>query len=399
MSSLTTINSYFLTRVNQFENNIFARFWITDPYAGLIETKPFELEMGLTPTVVTATHELPTSYIPLTTTSLALSNGTGNTACSPGVVTIGGGYITRSFGLTVNAFQTEAFCLTDLQFKFQWEQQARFREKGLGDYVTAFQGDWARVNNIAQINAKISTTGASSFASASNSANTFAAFSPGQLATTTPSWQVLGQLYDRLNQIGAQQNAVGMSDGTPVYALNLSPGLKRLLYQGGSASATPIRTSVDYLDMGKEYSRNFLARGIDTAINGFLPNVDLNIIRYDASLNPIYPYTNTAVTQGTQAVPNSNYRTVANGGLAVYEQFSVMARGIYSKRPRPVGPLQAGLEAFNPVTYSGEVRWINNPDMSTNVLGNYGFYRLDIQQAAMPEFPELGYTGLTLATD
>jgi hypothetical protein len=399
MSSLTTINSYFLTRVNQFENNIFARFWITDPYAGLIETKPFELEMGLTPTVVTATHELPTSYIPLTTTSLALSNGTGNSACSPGVVTIGGGYITRSFGLTVNAFQTEAFCLTDLQFKFQWEQQARFREKGLGDYVTAFQGDWARVNNIAQINAKISTTGASSFASASNSANTFAAFSPGQLATTTPSWQVLGQLYDRLNQIGAQQNAVGMSDGTPVYALNLSPGLKRLLYQGGSASATPIRTSVDYLDMGKEYSRNFLARGIDTAINGFLPNVDLNIIRYDASLNPIYPYTNTAVTQGTQAVPNSNYRTVANGGLAVYEQFSVMARGIYSKRPRPVGPLQAGLEAFNPVTYSGEVRWINNPDMSTNVLGNYGFYRLDIQQAAMPEFPELGYTGLTLATD
>ena len=399
MSSLTTINSYFLTRVNQFENNIFARFWITDPYAGLIENKPYELEMGLTPTVVTATHELPTSYIPLTTTSLALSNGTGNSACSPGVVTIGGGYITRSFGLTLNAFQTEAFCLTDLQFKFQWEQQARFREKGLGDYVTAFQGDWARVNNIAQINAKISTTGASSFASASNSANTFAAFSPGQLATTTPSWQVLGQLYDRLNQIGAQQNAVGMSDGTPVYALNLSPGLKRLLYQGGSASATPIRTSVDYLDMGKEYSRNFLARGIDTAINGFLPNVDLNIIRYDASLNPIYPYTNTAVTQGTQAVPNPNYRTVANGGLAVYEQFSVMARGIYSKRPRPVGPLQAGLEAFNPVTYSGEVRWINNPDMSTNVLGNYGFYRLDIQQAAMPEFPELGYTGLTLATD
>jgi hypothetical protein len=217
----------------------------------------------------------------------------------------------------------------------------------------------------------------------------------------TPSWNVLGQLYDRLNQIGAQQNAVAMSDGTPVYALNMGPGLKRLLFQGGSTTATPVRTSVDYLDMGKEYSRNFLARGIDTAINGFLPNVDLCIIRYDASLNPIYPFTNSSAgtTVGTQAIPNPNYRTVANGGLAVYEQFSVMARGIYSKRPRPVGPLQAGLQAFNPITYSGEVRWINNPDMSTNVLGNYGFYRIDIQQAAMPEFPELGYTGITLATD
>jgi hypothetical protein len=90
---------------------------------------------------------------------------------------------------------------------------------------------------------------------------------------------------------------------------------------------------------------------------------------------------------------------VANGGIAVYEQFSVMARGIYSKRPRPVGPLQAGLEAFNPIAYSGEVRWINNPDMTYNPLGNFGFYRIDIQQAAMPEFPELGYTGITLATD
>ena len=57
MSSLTNINSYFLTRRNQFENNIFARFWTSDPFAGLIEAKPYELEMGLTPTVVTATHE------------------------------------------------------------------------------------------------------------------------------------------------------------------------------------------------------------------------------------------------------------------------------------------------------------------------------------------------------
>jgi len=120
MSSLTNINSYFLTRRNQFENNIFARFWTSDPFAGLIESKPFELEMGLTPTVVTATHELPTSYLPLTQTALALSAGTGNAACSPGVLNIGGGYITRNFNLTVNAFQTEAFCLTDLQFKFQW---------------------------------------------------------------------------------------------------------------------------------------------------------------------------------------------------------------------------------------------------------------------------------------
>jgi hypothetical protein len=394
MANLTNISSFFATRVNQYEQNLFARFWTTDPYAGLIEQKPFELEMGLTPTVITATHNLPTSYLPLTQTALALSTGTGNAACSPGVLTIGGGYITRTFNLTVNAFQTEVFCLTDLQFKFQWEQQARFREKGLGDYVTAFQGDWARVNNIGQVNTKISTVSPGYFVTATSTTFDFSSIA-ANLPAVALDWVMLGQLYDRLNQIGAQQNAVGMSDGTPVYALNVGPGLKRQLYQ----TTNFVRTSVDFMDMGKEYSRNFLARGIDTAINGFLPNVDLNAIRYDAGFNPIYPYVNNAVTVGTQAQPNTNYRTVKNGGLAVYEAFSVMARGVYSKRPRPVGPLQAGLEAFNPVTYSGEVRWINNPDMGTNALGNYGFYRLDIQQAAMPEFPELAYTGLTIAVD
>jgi hypothetical protein len=391
---LSNISSFFETRKNQFEDNIYARFWTTNPYAGLIDSKPFELEMGLTPTVVTATHELPTSYLPLTQTALTLSNGTGNAACSPGVIPIGGGYINRNFNLTVQAFTTEVFCLTDLQFKFQWEQQARFREKGLGDYVTQYQADWHRIYNIGMINAKVSTVSAGQLFETSDSNFNFSGVA-GNLPAVTLDWTMLGYLYDRLNLIGAQQNAVGMSDGTPVYALSLGSGLKRKLYQ----TTDFIRTTVNYMDMGKEYSRNFLARGIDTAINGFIPNVDLNIPRYDAGFNPIYPWINSAATVGTQAVRNPNYVTVKNGGLAVYEAFYVMARGIYSRRPRPVGPLQAGLQAFNPVVYTGEVRWINNPDMGTNQLGNYGFYRIDIQQAAMPEFPELGFAGLTLAVD
>lgn len=391
MPSLTTINSYFETRKDQFENSILARFWTSNPYAGLIDSKPFELEMGLVPTVITATHELPSSY-DFDETDLELSDGTGNAACSPTVGTIGGGYINRTFTLTVKAWTTEAFCLTDMQFAFQWAQQARFREKGLGDFVTQWQADWHRIKNIAMINTKVSTTAAGVFDEAQNGDANFAAVS---VPAVILDWTHLANLYDRLNQIGAQQNAVGMADGVPVYALSVGPGLKRKLYQTTDA----VRTTVNYLDMGKEWSRNFLARGINQAINGFLPNVDLCMIRYDNSLQAIYPFRNVAQTKGTGAEPNPAYRTVANGGNAVYETFNVQARGIYSRRPRPIGPLQAGMQNFNPVNYTGEVRWINNPDMSTNQLGNYGFYRIDIQQAAMPEFPELGFTGITLAVD
>ncbi len=388
---LATINSFFESVRNQFSPTILARQWTSDPYMGLVESKPYEPDMGLVQTVVTATHELPTSYD--TDTNLTLSNGTGNAACSPSVSTIGGGYTNRDFQLSVKAFETLPFCLTDLQFKFQAVQQAKAFEKGLADYVIQWQADWHRRKNISMIDTKVSTLTADALAFATNSNENFSAVA---LPTQVLSWAQMAQLYDRLTVIAAEQNAVGYSDGEPVFSLNIGPGLKRRLFLTNTLN----RTTVDFLDMGKEYSRNFLARGIKSAYGGFLPNVDQNAIRYAADgTTRIYPWINQATTVGNKAVPNPDYRTVANGGLAVYEAFSVMARGIYSKRPRPVGSTAFSLQNYNPISYTGDIMWINNPDMGYNKQGNYGFYRIDIQQAAMPEFPELGFTGITLAVD
>ncbi len=391
--SLETINSFFETCKNQFDPAILSRQWTSNPYAGLVESKPYETEMGLTQTVITATHELPTTYGFTDTTALTLSNGTGNLACSPAVETIGGGYTNRDFNLIVKAFETAPFCLTDLQFKFQWVQQARAFEKGLADYVVQYQADWNRRQNIGMIDTKVSTTSAGVLARASNSNYNFAAVA---VPTVPLDWDHLAQMYDQLTVIAGEQNAVAYADGQPCFSLNIGPGLKRKLFLGNQLN----RTTVNFLDQGKEYSRNFLARGITTQIGGFLPNVDQNAIRYAADgTTAIYPWINEATTVGNRAVRNPQYRTVANGGLAVYEAFSVMARGIYSKRPRPVGTTQQAMEAFNPISYVGDITWINNKDMGYNKQGNYGFYRIDIQQAAMPEFPELGFTGLTLAVD
>lgn len=391
MPSLDTINSYFETVRNQFSPAILSRQWTSNPYMGLIESKPYETDMGLVQTVVTATHELPTSFD--LGSALTLSNGTGNAACSPSYDTIGGGYTNRDFQLYVKAWQTAPFCLTDLQFKFQAVKQAKALERGLADYMTQWQGDWARIHNISMIDTKVATMSGNLLDSATNSDADFAAVS---LPTQVLSWSQMAQIYDQLTVIAAEQNAVGYSDGEPVFSLNIGPGLKRQLFLTNTLN----RTTVDFLDMGKEYSRNFLARGIKSAYGGFLPNVDQNAIRYEADgTTKIYPWINQATTVGYKAVRNPDYATVANGGLAVYEAFSVMARGIYSKRPRPVGATAYSLQQFNPISYVGDITWINNPDMGYNIQGNYGFYRMDIQQAAMPEFPELGFTGITIAVD
>lgn len=391
MPDLATINSYFETVKNQYAPTILSRYWTTNPYAGLVESRPYEPEMGLVQTQVTATHELPTSYD--LGANLTLSNGTGNAACSPELSIIGGGYTNRDFQLVVKAFETAPFCLTDMQFKFQAVQQAKALEKGLADYVTQWQADWNRYHNIDMIDNKVSTLTGNALDRATNSD---ADFSSVAVPTQVLSWSQLALLYDELTVIAAEQNAVAYSDGEPVFSLNIGPGLKRQLFLTNTLN----RTTVDFLDMGKEYSRNFLARGIKSAYGGFLPNVDQNAIRYTSDgVTKIYPWINVATTAGYKAIRNPDYLTVANGGLAVYEAFSIMARGIYARLPRPIGATAFSLQQYNPISYVGDITWINNPDMGYNKQGNYGFYRIDIQQAAQPLFPELGFTGITLAVD
>jgi hypothetical protein len=193
-------------------------------------------------------------------------------------------------------------------------------------------------------------------------------------------------------QAGAEANAVGYSEGQPLVSLVCGPGIKRALWQDD----TKVRDTVNWGDA----FQNFTARGINTSINGFIPNMDLYPIRYAADgTTKIYPTINTSATKGKKNIPNPDYLTTARGGLAVYEVVYIMPRDVWEARVRPIGPTNYGMAAFNPVNYVGDLRWVNNPDMSTNFLGNKGFYNINIQTAARPVRPEIGWAILTLARD
>ena len=145
--------------------------------------------------------------------------------------------------------------------------------------------------------------------------------------------------------------------------------------------------------------QNFQARGINTSINGLIPNVDDFMPRFDAYGAFIYPTKNTGATVGRKFIKNPDYRTVAKGGKAVYEAFQILCRDIYEVRPRSTGPPQFGMASFDPVNYVGDLRWINNKDMGANKLGNKGLFRADIQVGFRPVRPDIAYTGITLALD
>lgn len=384
--SLDTLNNYFALAKNQFTTPIYNWIWRTNPYVGLVPRSMFDYQDGLTPEVNTSTFELPTSY-PDSLSSVGVSDGTGNSACVTNCTTINDGYINRNFHLVQDCYQTRPFCLTDLQFSFRAQEMAANLQKNIQQFTAVRWSDWYRLQNICMIDTKVSTGSGSNFDTSSDSLCNFTGV---DLPTSVLSWSHLNCLYDQQIRLGAEP--VGYSEGQPLFALTTGPALKRRLFQ----TNTLVRDTVNFGDA----FQNFTARGINTSINGFIPNVDDFMIRYRADgVTKIYPTINTNATKGRKFIANPDYQSVAKGGLAVYETFTIMPMNVYEVKVRPSGPTSFDGMTFDPQNYVGDPQWINNRDNCENKLGNIGYYLMQLAMAAKPVRPEVGITGITQVVD
>ena len=388
--SLEDVNNLFIATKNQFDKKLYSKFFQTNPYMSMFPRLEYDYAEGRIPEVITTTYELPTEF-PVGTAmgSIGLNTGTGN-VCLVDPTIIRSGSSIRDYQLQVKAFESPLICLTDLQFDYQAEQMVRNLEKGMTEFSVVWWSMWYQAQIIAMLDNKITTQADGLFDEAISTDYNFDI--PGlDVPEAELEWAHLQPLYDRLARTGAGEFAVGYSNGMPDYALNVGPGYKRKLWQVDEG----VRDTVNWGDAFE----NFTARGINRAIYGFIPNVDLFPVRYDGSMRWIPPFLNVDAANGRKFIQNPAYRTSAFGGNAVYEVVTVTARDIFEVRVAPGGPTTFGKARFNPQNYAGDVRWINNPDMCFNKLGNMGQYRMDIRVAAKPIFPENGFAILTLAKD
>jgi hypothetical protein len=390
--NLTDIDNFFRTRKNQYEDDIRSLAFQVNPFADLYPTQPFQLEDGLTPEVVTATHELPTSY-PFGLTAQPIASGTGNPATVDATVIKSGSEL-RSFGLEATAFQSEVIDLNTMQWKHRAMAMVKAKEQGLKDYATTFMADWSRTKNIGMVDTKWTTTGPGAVDAKSDSLYTFAGLT---LPTHYFSWRHADAAYEYLVSVGAgaAEFRIGQAEGEPVFSMIVGPGYKRELFGRDEDVREVINYSADSM-------KNFIARGIKTAVNGLAPNCDQWPIRYkvvSSVLTPIHPFTNIDASTGRKWKLNPAYKTVANGGEALYEVITITARNVYTVKPRPIGPTAFSKATFGQVSYAGEVNWINNKDMAANIHGNLGFYRMDFQMGARPEYPQMAVSILTKAMD
>lgn len=390
--SLDNINNLLAQKKNQWDRELYQLNFQNNPYESLAEKALFDLEDGLTPQVITNTYELPVIPInPTNMSALAISSGTGN-GCDTTENIVKSGYQDRSYSLYKYVVESEVLCLSDIQFDFNPAKQIANKIEGLRQYNLAWWRSYYQNAFIGMSDNKLSTTGAASFTFYTNSNYTFSGVTS---PTSEFNWAHGKYVYDLLASSGGEQNAVGMADGQPVYSMNLGMGYKTKLWQVDEG----VRNTVNWMSAGKEWSPNFRARGIDKSVYGFIPNVDRYPIRYDGGMQYIPPFLNQDATKGRKNVPNPAYRTVLNGGNAVYEVITITPRNVFQPRVRPVGPTAFQQATFNPKEYSGEVTWINNKNMTDNKYGDKGFFAMNFQVAAKPIYNNLGYAILTLALD
>jgi hypothetical protein len=388
--SLTDLNNLFAVSKNQFDKTLYQKFFQNNPFMSLFPRVMYDYNEGRIPEVVTTTSEMPVEF-PIGTAmgSITLNTGTGN-ACLVDPTIIKNGYTSRTYQLQTKAFETPELCLTDLQFDYQAVQAVMNYQKSLEDFSTAWWRMWYEAQTIGMVDTKITTLANCQVDEATSQGYDFN-IGGLTLPTAEAEWCHLTPLYDRLAQTGAGEFAVGYANGLPLYSLNVGPGYKRKLWQVDQG----VRDTVNWGDAFE----NFTARGINMAVYGFIPNVNLWPARYDSALRWIPPFLNTDATRGRKYVPNPAYKTPALGGNASYELITVTARDIFEVRVAPGDPNAFGKARFDPQNYMGDVRWINNPDMCNNKLGNMGQYRMDIRVAPKPIYPDNGFAILTVALD
>lgn len=202
--------------------------------------------------------------------------------------------------------------------------------------------------------------------------NTSGAGNTDVLPTAYISNYVLDQIHDRLHTITSNDEAWGIDNGAPIYALVCST----------QASLAIKREPGIRDDVRKSSMVDSLIKplGINESFRGFYHITDPAIPRFNQTngvLTRVEPLTVTGAI-------NPAYAT------ATYEAAYVVHKEVLESQV-PTPNVSAPGVVFNPVSYMGDWAWANNKDNTVNILGDKGFFIGTLASATMPKNYEYGY--------
>lgn len=189
---------------------------------------------------------------------------------------------------------------------------------------------------------------------------------------------VMDKIYNKIVRTGGGKNAYGRENGRPVFGLVCSSEASYKLM-----TESEFRTDIRYNN--NRVSDLIAPLGVEQSFRGFYHLIDDAAPRYndasdDGIVEEVLPYTTSS---GVISV-NDGYDE------ALYEVAYVIHPDVMeSQIPQPLSGA-AGI-SFDPVSYKGDFKWLNIPDVASNPDGTIGFFRGVLASASKPIKTDFGY--------
>lgn len=199
---------------------------------------------------------------------------------------------------------------------------------------------------------------------------------------------LMNQAWQLLINEGAGDSAAFMDQGSPVFLAYTSKDTVDFILRENQV----IHKDWNFAEAAEGKEATLLRQlGVKWTYKGFTYVVDNMNPRYtfDESKSTgqkwveVPQYIPVETTVGTRYVPNPAYMN------APYEDTIIFVKDVYkSLVPRPVSAY--GQAKWDPMTYAGELTWVNNKDNDANYMGTQGLFVATLSAAPMPVFPRHG---------
>jgi len=198
--------------------------------------------------------------------------------------------------------------------------------------------------------------------------------------TANISNAILDKIYFQLVRKGAGTNAYGRENGRPVFTLVCS-----------SEASYQLQTEAGFRDdvryNNSKVSDLIAPLGVEKSFRGFYHLIDDKAPRFNLALA-----SDNLVEVPVHSVDATNDKVIMNTSYdsAVVEAAYVLHQDVMeSLIPAPIG--NVGPLKFDPVSYKGDFRWTNIPDVIRNPDGTIGFFRGIMASASKPIKTDFGY--------
>ena len=297
----------------------------------------------------------------------------------------------RSYQLERAVVESPRINVEDLRFAAHRTEQLRaimdlLKESTRHSWENRYRDEYAKIcDNI--VICKSSSTAVSTGKTGSDTPTSGGDLSTGgtniDQITANISNKVLDDIYFKLIRAGAGSNSYGRENGRPVFSLVLS-----------SEASYQLQTEAGFRDdvryNNAAVSDLIAPLGVEKSFRGFYHLCDDMAPRYNLAASGSgdllvreYPFKHNDTTDIVEV--NADYDS------APFEEAFVLVDNVMeSLIPAPISG-GSGVN-FDPVSYKGDFKWTNIPDVSLNPDGTIGFFRGIMASASKPIKPEFGYS-------